>query len=387
MANFPTSGDDVIFGTSAGETIDALGGNDTVFGMGGNDQLFGGEGNDLLNGGTSNNNLTGGNGFDTAYYALSIVAMDVNLTRGWGAPLGQGVDNIDWYFGIENIEGGAGNDILTGSRGQNFIDGNKGDDLIKGGSGSDALTGGAGSDKLYGATQADIIDGGAGDDSVWGGSGADLLSGGSDGEFGDILRYDDSPLGVVIDLAANFASGGDAEGDRISGFEGIHGSDFGDDLLGNEKANFFWAGDEGDEIEGRGGGDQLYGWGGGDYIRGGGSSDFIEGGGGRDHLYGGAGDDAFSYRDASDSGLAVGVRDMIEDFAQGADEIVLFSLLGNDGVFIGTEAFADGVAGQVRYNIGNGKTIIAIDIDGENGADMRIELAGSFALTGSDFDL
>ncbi len=31
MADFPTSGDDVIFGTSAGDTINALGGNDAIF--------------------------------------------------------------------------------------------------------------------------------------------------------------------------------------------------------------------------------------------------------------------------------------------------------------------------------------------------------------------
>lgn len=386
MADFPTSGDDVIFGTETGETIDALAGHDTVFGMGGNDNLIGGDGNDLLNGGTGTNNLTGGKGFDTAYYALSIVSMDIDLTRGWGGATGQGPANIDWYFGIENIEGGAGDDYLTGNRGQNFIDGNKGKDTVYGLAGSDSLSGGDGDDDLRGGTGADIVDGGAGDDSVWGGSGADLLIGGTNGAIGDGLRYDDSPLGVVIDLAANLASGGDAEGDKISGFENVNGSDFGDDLLGNSKTNIFWAGNSGDEIEGRGGDDDIYGWGGNDNIHGGAGLDFIEGNGGADDLRGGPGGDIFSYREASDSGLKATERDTIRDFTQGEDRINLSAPLDNFGLFLGTDPFT-GSAGVVRYAIANGKTTVSVDIDGDKSADMRIVLIGSISLTGADLDL
>ena len=384
MASFPTSGDDVIFGTSADETIEALGGNDTVFGLGGNDKLFGGDGNDALNGSTGNNNLSGGAGIDTAYYALSIVSMDVSLTRGWGAPTGQGVDNIDFYISIENIEGGSANDFLTGNRGQNFIDGNGGEDIIKGGSGSDALSGGADDDRLYGSTGSDIVDGGSGNDIVSGGSGGDLLIGG-DGV--DSLDYSESLLGVVIDLAANIAHGGDAEGDTISGFEEISGSNHGDDLLGSSVRNFIWAGNEGDEIEGRGGNDEIYGWGGEDNILGGGGTDFIEGGGGADNMQGGAGGDWFSYRGITDSGLAVGERDVILDFKQGDDRISFFSLFEGEGVFRGTDGFLDGVINQVRYSGTSSKTIVLVDIDGLNGADLKIDMTGAFTLTAGDFDM
>lgn len=386
MADFPTTGDDIIFGGSDGDIIDALAGHDTVFGQGGNDKLSGGAGNDRLNGGTGSNDLSGGAGFDTAYYALSIVSMDVSLARGWGAPTGQGAGNIDWYSGIENIEGGAAGDFLTGNRGQNLLYGNGGNDILKGGGGSDALSGGEGDDELMGGTGLDIADGGAGDDQVWGGSGADQLIGGSNGAAGDTLRYDDSLLGVVIDLAANSASGGDAEGDTISGFENIFGSDFGDDLLGSSKANLIWAGNTGDEIEGGGGGDQLYGWGGNDDIRGGSGADVIEGGGGGDDLRGGTGEDVFRYRDASDSGIKAADRDTIRDFTQGEDRIDLSEPLDNFGLFLGTGPFT-GSAGVVRYAIANGKTTVFVDIDGDKSADMRIMLIGEFNLTLADLDI
>ena len=63
--------------------------------------------------------------------------------------------------------------------------------------------------------------GGDGDDIVVGSSGADVLSGGGGR---DVLVYALSDAAVTVNLGASTASGGDAQGDTISGFELISGS-------------------------------------------------------------------------------------------------------------------------------------------------------------------
>jgi Ca2+-binding RTX toxin-like protein len=141
----------------------------------------------------------------------------------------------------------AGNDIMSGSSLNNVFHGNEGDDTIAGVSGNDTL---------YGDEGNDLIAGGDGDDVVEGGKGADILS----GDAGiDTLSYATSAAGVVIDLAANSASGGDAQGDAISGFENVKGSNFADYLKGNSANNILDGGDGDDTLAGANGADYLEG--------------------------------------------------------------------------------------------------------------------------------
>ncbi len=136
MANYPTNGNDYIFGGSGNDYIDALAGNDSVFGGSGNDSLYGNDGDDFLYG----------------------------------------------DYGDDFVYGGAGNDAVIGSWGNDHLYGGDGDDVLGFSSthdeiGNDELHGGTGNDKLYGGTGDDWLHGGTGNDLLEAGNGNDLLTG------------------------------------------------------------------------------------------------------------------------------------------------------------------------------------------------------------------
>jgi Ca2+-binding RTX toxin-like protein len=121
-------------------------------------------------------------------------------------------------------------DILTGTNLGERMYGHGGDDI---------MVGNGGNDQLYGQD---------GDDTLDGGAGADHLDGGSNTTAGDTLSYAGSSAFVTLNLATNTASGGDATGDVISGFENVIGSIFGDTLTGDGGNNY---------IDGNGGNDFI----------------------------------------------------------------------------------------------------------------------------------
>jgi hypothetical protein len=84
-------------------------------------------------------------------------------------------------------------------------------------------------DGLFGDDQANILAGNGGNDVLKGFGGADYLDGGDDV---DTASYDGSPSGVTVSLLANFAKGGDAEGDTFNSIENLIGSDHIDWLEG-----------------------------------------------------------------------------------------------------------------------------------------------------------
>jgi Ca2+-binding RTX toxin-like protein len=137
---------------------DSLRGDDqanVIKGNGGNDTLIGGLGADVLD---------GGDGIDTASYALSELAVVVDLAN---PSMNSGEDAAgDTYISIENLAGSMNNDTLRGNAADNVIDG---------GSGNDILDGRAGNDKLDGRGGADTLNGGAGSDTLAGGAGADTF--------------------------------------------------------------------------------------------------------------------------------------------------------------------------------------------------------------------
>lgn len=194
-----SSGNDVIYGGGGNDVIAAGAGNDIVFGGSGDDTIDGGDGNDVIDGGAGNNTLSGG----------------------------------------------AGNDILYGGTGDSVIDGGAGNDILFGGAGNDLIDGGSGNDIIFGGTGNDTISGGAGNEIIAGGAGADILSGGAGTDTAD---YSTSSAAVRIDLATGRASGGDAQGDELSGFENLTGSAFADSLTGDQGNNV---------LEGRAGADSL----------------------------------------------------------------------------------------------------------------------------------
>ena len=148
---------------------------------------------------------------------------------------------------------------------------------------ADFLRGLGGNDRIFGGGGSDTLQGSDGADRLSGGSGGDLLQGGSGFDF---AVYTDSPGAVVVDLSRRTQSGGDAQGDRFSGIEGVSGSAFADVLRGSRGNDVLNAGAGDDSVSGRSGNDRLSGNSG---------NDWINGGPGQDTMAGGSGIDTVSY--------------------------------------------------------------------------------------------
>ena len=287
----------------------------------------------------------------------------------------------DLIKNFEFVYGGAGNDKITG---------NGGDNCLVGKDGNDTLIGGLGNDELLGE---------AGDDTITGGAGADKMDGGGNTAAGDTVSYAGSAGGVLVDLSGvtDIALGGDADGDTISGFENVIGSDKNDQLRGDDGKNVLNGGDGvdiliggkgddtlnggiagdadvasyfnaesavtvdlstaigtatggdgndtlinitdvvgsifNDELTGNGGNNLLQGNAGEDKLTGGGGNDILNGGAGGDELIGGAGNDTAVY--AQDTvGVAV---DLAAQTAGGVgSEAALDTLSSIENVLGGT---------------------------------------------------
>ena len=312
-------------------------------------------GDNVITGGGGADTIDGGGGNDTADYSGSGAAVDVSLARGTG--LG-GDAQGDTLTGIENLVGSARSDVLTGDAGDNILIGLAGGDELDGGEGSDTvdysasgsgvtidLVAGtaAGGDaegdtftsieNVIGSASADTITGNDDDNIIKGAAGADTLAG---GDGSDTLSYAGSTAGVTVNLLNETVSGGDAQGDTISGFENVIGSDNADTITGDAGDNVIEGGDGNDAINGGDGidtasyagasggvtvdlsagtasgaagsdtlsnieniigsafDDTLTGDDGDNEIRGGAGNDTLLGGAGIDRLYGGDGDDVLN---------------------------------------------------------------------------------------------
>ncbi|MGL4239333.1 Hint domain-containing protein [Tabrizicola sp.] len=255
-----SSQNDTLTGDAQANLLDGAGGDDSISGAGGDDTLIGGQGADAL---------TGGDGIDTADYSSSTVAVDVSLD----GTMGVGGDaEGDTLGGVENLIGGAFNDTLTGDDAANLFFVGEGNNLVSGAGGDDTLIGGIGADTFVGGAGIDWVEYG----------GFDVVQAESDA--------------VNIDLSDGVAeSGGEAEGDSLSGVEGVIGSSRNDTIIGDVADNIF-IGLSGDDL--------LSGGGGNDSIEGGSWSDTLVGGEGADTLFGGDDFDLTDYS-ASSAGISI----------------------------------------------------------------------------------
>jgi Ca2+-binding RTX toxin-like protein len=320
------AGDDLLHGGGGGNILDGGDGNDAVSyvglsvavqadlslaqGTGGGalgdtyisvEGLSGGDGNDQLTGSSGDNRLDGGGGDDI----LIGGAGNDTLVSGAGNDVLRGGDGADTLFGSSataTLIGGAGGDHFDGALlalvtyAENAV-GVRVDLAVGHASGGDAdgdtmtnvnrLIGSAFADNMSGSAGSDRLDGSVGDDILVGRGGADQMVGGAGI---DAAAYGDSAAGVQVDLSLGLGHGGSAEGDTLSGFEGVVGSYHDDVLIGDGGANGLW-GDLGD--------DTLSGAGGADSLRGGAGDDVLDGGLGADRLDGGDGTDGVSYLHSS----------------------------------------------------------------------------------------
>jgi Ca2+-binding RTX toxin-like protein len=341
-------------------------GADTISGSLGDDVIKSGGGDDIVIGGAGADQLDGGSGNDTADYGNSSLGVKVDLKSGSGTG---GDAQGDKLSAIENVVGSIAADRLTGDGFANTLNGGDGNDFIEGGAGADKLMGEAGL---------------------------------------DTLGFAASLAGVIVSLKANTASGGDADGDTISGFENLIGSKFADKLTGSGGVNVINGGGGNDILSAAAGKDKLNGGSGNDSLNGGGGADILKGGsgadkfvgaGGSDKFYGGTGKDTYSggkgsdvffFKKIAEAGKGSSA-DSITDFVSKSDKINLSAIdadtntSGNqDFVFIGKANFHD-VAGEIRYDKATGT--ISGDVTGDGVADFMIKLTAGTALTGGDFIL
>lgn len=296
-----TTGDDNLVGTPDADVIRPLTGNDTVDAAGGNDSIVlsvngagtydGGAGSDGISFYISSASLV----FDYTEdgpISLSYNGRTVFLTSIERVVLGSTTIPHYYTFGTDDDD----DFVVPGisDYGSSRIFGRGGNDTISARSNTTKpvfLYGGDGDDTLVGGKHYSLLVGGAGADSFDGRSGIAFVS------------YEGSSSGVTVDLPANTASGGDAQGDTFQNVYRLIGSDHADTLTAAY-------------VDGGGGDDIIFGSGiiagprfqyvealrggaGNDTITGDENDNLISGDEGIDTIDGGGGHDTVDFSDAT----------------------------------------------------------------------------------------
>ena len=271
-------GDDKLYGGPGG-------GNDTLHGDAGADMLFGGIGADTLFGGAGDDTLNGGRDADTFYggYGSDLIYAETTdqVINGWLLAATDGdsdgvADNDGPYTGpVDDTDTGDVNESLEATNDPMAVDTVSFEKLKEGVTATLA----AGSiitnvENLIGTSENDSLTGDAGDNVIEGGDGADILDGaGNPGtnSKGDTVSYENSDRRVTVTLDGTTAvnpSGGHAQGDTISNFENVTGSDYDDNLTGDSVANVLTGGAGDDRLKGADGDDTIEGGAGADEMDG-----------------------------------------------------------------------------------------------------------------------
>ncbi|MHA7774488.1 beta strand repeat-containing protein [Roseibium sp. M-1] len=342
--------------TGAGTGTDTLSGVNEIRGTDFNDTFNGGDGNErfILRGG--NDTVDGGGGTDTVRFDRSgMGAVAVDLISGTATGTFNGNAFSHTLENVEQIRGSSNGDELSGS---------DADERFEGKGGNDSLSGLGGNDVLFGDDGNDILDGGAG---------ADALDGGSGNDWAD-YRSSDAAVNVIL-AGSGTQSGGDAEGDTLTGIENLFGSIYNDVLSGNGLANYIRGGHGNDTLNSGSGDDQL---------RGDAGNDVLIGGAGADILDGGSGNDWADYR-SSNAGVTVA---LIGSGAQSGGHAEGDTLTGIENLFgsshndvlsgNGLDNYIRGGDGNDTLNTGSGDD----HLRGDNGNDVLIGGAGADILDG-----
>ena len=353
---FGDAGNDALNGDAGADTLSGGTGNDSLFGGADADTLSGDAGNDLLYGGEGHDRAAGGSESDTIY---GEGGDDTLLGDAGSDVLVGGAGNDGLYGGSEadSLFGDAGNDLIFGDTGNDVIIDGQGSDVVYGGAGDDfvddAASGGttadantvygdAGNDTIYGSTAGDRLFGGddndrlsgdGGNDSLSGGLGRDVLDGGSGIDTAD---YNSAGAGITVSLATGLGTGGEADGDTLTGIENVIGSSYGDSVTGDAGDNALEGRIGNDTLSGGAGNDGLFGGtdednlsgdSGDDTVQGGSQNDTVSGGDGNDRVSGGSEDDKV-YGGSGDDVLDGGTGNDVLSGGRGSD--TLSGFVGRD---------------------------------------------------------
>src|SRR6056297_991514 len=268
-----------------------------------------------------------------------------------GTAAGELID-ID-YIGDPEGDRIDANDNLAGNK-DDSVEAGAGDDTILAGVGSDTVNAGDGNDILDGGAGNDILNGGAGDDTIAGGTGADTMDGGTGS---NTLDYSASVGSFTVNLETDTAFGSDADGDVISNFQNVIGSDFGDTITLSSTGGTILAGGGNDGLSGGTGDDTIFGQDGSDTISGGagndvldgddvgatGGADLISGGDGNDEIIGDTGNDTLQGDAGSDTIFGGADDDLISG---GTENDQLFGQDGDDTINVSQGDSAAGGGGD-----------------------------------------
>ena len=388
-------GDITLLGSAGFEVKDNAGAN-TITGNAGRNTILVSEGADVVHGGGGVDQLV----VDYSGVTATVTGTAVGVTDG-------GTHSVT-FDGVENfiIRTGAGNDTITTADGDNKVKTAGGNDTITTGDGRSNIASGGGNDTVTTGDGGNRVNGGGGDNSITTGDGADsihtktgndtvitgggadvtMVSGGLDsldsgsGHDQLIVKYATATSGVVGTLSGGTLASGytgsiaDADGNSVTysateSFNVTTGAGADDIATGGGR----------DLISTRGGADRIDAGAGRDQLFGGGGTDTLIGGQGGDELFGGQGGDVFRFRALSDSNP--NAMDLIGDL-QNVDTIDL-SQIDADMTQSGNQAFTlvgafDGHAGQAtfQFDAGANQTFLALDADGDGGADFRLAATG-----------
>lgn len=310
-----------------------------------------------------------------------------------------GADEISLTLNQTYVEAGSGNDVVKSNvefqndiylqggndtyTGNGFTTHSNRYDLVSGGDGNDTFNISTSVSRYYGDDGSDTFNSVGYSNYLNGGDGTDTIS--------YMRQNNDSFLsgeGVHLDLFHEEAYTGANRYEDVFNFENAKGTNYGDDVIGDNGSNKLWGMKGNDYVDGRGGKDTLYGGDGKDDLYGGGKADHLIGGKGTDYQWGGSGVDHFIFESIQDS-VAGSNRDIIKDFSKSDGDLIDLSKIdaveggGNNAFdFIGTQAFHD-VAGELRFTNG----LLQGDTDGDGQADFTVKVANINSLHNSDFIL
>ena len=379
-----TAFDDVLTGTDEPDVINGLAGADVLRGGLGNDILTGGEGGDTFVYTSGAESLRSGlidiitdfgsgdvldlrglnaSRIDIAYVVppgrtgslAAYVSADTSSGRFQiyvDSATSVGLSNNLLTNGIRHFYGAIGSSAgVNGSSGADVVYGTPAGEFMFGGGGADVLFGGAGGDQFIYSSVADstrtdydfIADFQIGMDSIQIFSGISLtalsLVRTEAGATYLFIEAAQGPMTIAVQAAVN-----------ANDVLGLAIGQRGWTMLGSSLA------------------DVMVGAFNHDVIKGGAGDDIITGGGGADALFGGAGADVFRYAFSGDSTVAG--ADVIVDFTSGQDRLDLTAI---------RRSASD------RFEIVQSGTgsLIWVDLNGDGGTDMMIQLA-DVRLTASD---